>query len=62
MHKKNKMKTKEVKVKYEAWLNTETMHNSSVKWLSELKFAKDEQLFFDLVKFLSYPKSYKKEK
>ncbi|CAH8282342.1 hypothetical protein EV196_105263 [Mariniflexile fucanivorans] len=41
------MKTKEVKVKYEAWLNTETMHNSSVKWLSELKFAKDEQLFFD---------------
>ncbi|MFG6686682.1 hypothetical protein ACGK9U_08880 [Mariniflexile sp. HNIBRBA6329] len=46
------MKTKEVKAKHEAWLNAETMHNSSLKWLSELKFAKDEQLFFDdLVKY-----------
>ena len=42
------MVTKKVKVKkYEAWLSTETMHKASVKWLSELKFAKDEQLFFD---------------
>ena len=47
MFKTNKMKTKDIKVKYEAWLNPETMHNSSIKWLSELKFAKDEQLFFD---------------
>lgn len=41
------MKPKEHKVKYEAWLSTETMHNNSRKWLSELNFAKDEQLFFD---------------
>jgi len=42
------MKTKEVKVrKYEAWLSAETMHADSLKWLSELRFAKDEQLFFD---------------
>ncbi|WP_298493577.1 hypothetical protein [uncultured Algibacter sp.] len=42
------MKTKQFKVKkYEAWLSTEIMHSSSIKWLSELKFAKDEQLFFD---------------
>lgn len=39
------MKAKEIK--YEAWLSVETMHNNSHKWLSELKFAKDEQLFFD---------------
>lgn len=45
------MKTKQVKVKYSAWLSTETMHNGSQKWMSELNFAKDEQLFFnDLVK------------
>ncbi len=41
------MKTKKIKVKYEAWLSAETMHKGSVKWLSELNFAKDEQLFFD---------------
>lgn len=41
------MKTKRVEAKYEAWLSTETMHNGSRKWLSELMFAKDEQLFFD---------------
>ncbi|MDG1730392.1 MAG: hypothetical protein P8K68_08800 [Algibacter sp.] len=42
------MKTKQAKVKkYEAWLSTETMHKGSLKWLSELRFAKDEQLFFD---------------
>ncbi|GAA4940825.1 hypothetical protein GCM10023314_12110 [Algibacter agarivorans] len=45
------MKTKQVKPKYQAWLSAESMHNMSAKWLSELKFAKDEQLFFnDLVK------------
>ena len=45
------MKTKQVKPKYQAWLSAEGMHNMSAKWLSELKFAKDEQLFFnDLVK------------
>ncbi|WP_341215629.1 hypothetical protein [uncultured Wocania sp.] len=41
------MKTKSKNPKYVAWLNTETMHNTSKKWLSELEFTKDEQLFFD---------------
>jgi hypothetical protein len=41
------MKTKDFKVKYEAWLSADIMHNNSRKWLSELKFAKDEELFFD---------------
>ena len=41
------MKTKQKVSKYVAWLSTETMHNTSRKWLSELEFAKDEQLFFD---------------
>ena len=41
------MKTKQKISKYVAWLSTETMHNASRKWLSELEFAKDEQLFFD---------------
>ena len=45
------MKTKQVKAKYQAWLSSETIHNNTLKWLSELNFAKDEQLFFnDLVK------------
>jgi hypothetical protein len=45
------MKTKTVKPKYQAWLSSETMHKGSIKWLSELEFTKDEQLFFnDLVK------------
>ncbi|SFZ92274.1 hypothetical protein SAMN05428642_102628 [Flaviramulus basaltis] len=41
------MKTKRIKAKYEAWLSTEIIHNDSRKWLSELMFVKDEQLFFD---------------
>lgn len=41
------MKTKHKDSKYVAWLSTETMHNASRKWLSELEFTKDEQLFFD---------------
>ena len=45
------MKSKKIEIrKYEAWLSPETMHNHSLKWLSELRFAQDEQLFFnDLV-------------
>ncbi|TBN04347.1 hypothetical protein EYD45_06935 [Hyunsoonleella flava] len=45
------MKSKKIEVrKYEAWLSAETMHDHSQNWLSELRFAKDEQLFFnDLV-------------
>jgi hypothetical protein len=42
-----KMKTKTKVIKHEAWLSTKTMHKDSLNWLSELKFAKDEQLFFD---------------
>ncbi|GAA4269923.1 hypothetical protein GCM10022257_20240 [Hyunsoonleella aestuarii] len=46
-----KMETKQTKVKYKAWLSAETMHDNTRKWMSELKFAKDEILFFnDLVK------------
>ena len=41
------MKTKQTKPKYVAWLSAETMHKNSRKWLSELMFVKDEQLFFD---------------
>jgi len=41
------MKTKQEKPKYVAWLSAETMHKNSRKWLSELMFVKDEQLFFD---------------
>ncbi|WP_139002311.1 hypothetical protein [Hyunsoonleella aestuarii] len=45
------METKQTKVKYKAWLSAETMHDNTRKWMSELKFAKDEILFFnDLVK------------
>lgn len=45
------METKQTKVKYKAWLSAETMHGNTRNWMSELKFAKDEILFFnDLVK------------
>lgn len=44
------METKQEKT-YQEWLNPTTMHAASLNWLSELKFAKDEELFFnDLVK------------
>ena len=41
------METKQTNPKYVAWLSLEIIHNGSRKWLSELEFAKDEQLFFD---------------
>ncbi|MCL5128258.1 MULTISPECIES: hypothetical protein [unclassified Algibacter] len=41
------MKTTAVKAKYSAWLSPEIMHKDSLKWLSELRFVKDEELFFD---------------
>tara|TARA_R110000868_G_scaffold108051_1_gene295269 strand:+ start:11238 stop:11681 length:444 start_codon:yes stop_codon:yes gene_type:complete len=45
------MKTKNKSPKHVEWLSAENMHDTSKKWLSELEFAKDEQLFFnDLVK------------
>ncbi|WP_027136759.1 hypothetical protein [Gaetbulibacter saemankumensis] len=45
------MKTKVVTPKYVEWLTAENMHQTSLEWLSELRFVYDEQLFFnDLVK------------
>ena len=45
------MKTIPATPKYQAWLTPEIMHRDSKKWLSELRFIKDEELFFcDLVK------------
>jgi len=45
------MNTTYTNAKYIEWLSAETMHNNSIEWLSELKFMKDEQLFFnDLIK------------
>ena len=45
------MKTKKIKAKYVEWLNAEDMHQVSRGWISELKFIKDEQHFFeDLIK------------
>jgi hypothetical protein len=41
------MKTKQTEVKYVKWLSAEVMHTESRNWMSELLFAKDEQLFFD---------------
>ncbi|MBD0833428.1 hypothetical protein [Aestuariibaculum sediminum] len=44
------MKTQEIK-EYRMWLSSENMHRDTQKWLSELEFIKDEQMFFnDLIK------------
>jgi len=42
-------------LKYTEWLDADEMHEASKEWLSELKFIKDEHIFFeDLVtKFTS---------
>ncbi len=32
---------------YVEWLNADVMHSSSLRWLSELRFIKDEQRFLD---------------
>lgn len=62
------MKTKQDDVTYADWLSAEIMHTASQKWLSELLFAKDEQLFFDdliksytlnLIESKYFPKSKK---
>ena len=34
-------------IKYIEWLSAEDMHADSLKWLSELRFIKDEQYFFN---------------
>ncbi len=45
------MNTKRNKHSYIEWLSAEEMHETSIQWMSELKFARDEQLFLnDLVK------------
>jgi hypothetical protein len=41
------MKTKGNQLKYIELLSAEDMHDNSRKWLSELEFIKDEELFFD---------------
>lgn len=40
------MKAKQKEPKYVEWLNADNMHKASRNWLSELRFIKDEQLFF----------------
>ena len=45
------MKTKKRNYRYLEWKSPEEMHQTSLEWISELKFVKDEQLFLnDLVK------------
>lgn len=41
------MITTKTESKFFEWLTAEDMHNASKKWLSELRFIKDEQLFFE---------------
>lgn len=41
------MESKKTTAKYQEWLSPEIIHNASLKWLSELKFIKDENSFFD---------------
>ena len=41
------MKTKQINPTYQVWMNWETMHSQSIEWLSELRFMKDEEMFFD---------------
>lgn len=41
--------------KYVEWLSAELMHEESSRWLSELCFIKDEELFFeDLIKLFTF--------
>ncbi|MBD0776728.1 hypothetical protein HPE56_02885 [Maribacter sp. ANRC-HE7] len=45
------MKTKKQIYRYLEWKSPEEMHETSLEWISELKFVKDEQLFLnDLIK------------
>jgi hypothetical protein len=41
------MKTKENTHRYIEWIDPEEMHRTSLLWLSELRFMKDEQLFLN---------------
>ncbi|MGB5666700.1 MAG: hypothetical protein WBM53_07620 [Maribacter sp.] len=45
------MKTKTQKHRYIKWKSPEEMHDTTIHWISELKFVKDEQRFLnDLVR------------
>jgi hypothetical protein len=45
------METIQTQANYVEWLNAGQMHEASKEWLSELRFIKDEHLFFeDLIK------------
>lgn len=46
------MKTTQIHSRYVEWLNADQMHKHALEWLSELRFIKDEHLFFeDLIKW-----------
>lgn len=45
------MNLEKKRYRYVEWMSAEEMHESSMQWMSELNFIRDEQLFFnDLVK------------
>lgn len=45
------MNLEKKRYRYVEWMSAEEMHESSMRWMSELNFIRDEQLFFnDLVK------------
>lgn len=49
-----KMKTKKQIYRYLEWKSPNEMHQTSLEWISELKFVKDEQMFLnDLIKSYS---------
>ena len=61
------MKLEEQKHRYIEWISPEDMHSETVEWISELEFAKDEQLFLNnLVKHYTLQlidnKNYEKSK
>ncbi len=41
------MRTADKRPKYVEWLNADVIHEASRNWLSELRFIKDEQRFFE---------------
>ncbi|WP_431136880.1 hypothetical protein [Psychroserpens mesophilus] len=50
------MKTTKTYAHYVEWLSADQMHEASKEWLSELKFIRDEHLFFeDLITAFTSP-------
>ena len=48
------MKKTQTSPKYFEWLSADSIHDEIKKWLSELRFIKDEELFFeDLIKLFT---------